>query len=311
MTKKLPNIAIVGNAPHDKYNLLNEMLGEEELADICSITLYGADGQPEQEALNDAIEDWRDGKVHGIVCLPFGNAPIDVLKQCIGQEAQDAMTLYVNDSMKMASITGDVEVEDVEAHITKEIVMERAIQVADILKRDYLILNPRIAIASAGKKHIDAEADNGLDIVTSAVEELAKNGTQAFGAVDGAAFFETETYQAYDAFIEIYDAQCMAAFENITESKKLIVVTAVDMPIVSTGYENTLQAVFMAIDIARYRKEYDIPFDNPLTKIYRERREDGERSRFSVKKKGFNPAEHRRENANYTTSTPPNEEMQA
>ena len=50
MTKKLPNIAIVGNAPHDKYNLLNEMLGEEELADICSITLYGADGQPEQEA---------------------------------------------------------------------------------------------------------------------------------------------------------------------------------------------------------------------------------------------------------------------
>ena len=112
--------------------------------------------------------------------------------------------------------------------------MERAIQVADILKRD-IYSQPRIAIASAGKKHIDAEADNGLDIVTSAVEELAKNGTQAFGAVDGAAFFETETYQAYDAFIEIYDAQCMAAFENITESKKLIVVTAVDMPIVSTG----------------------------------------------------------------------------
>ena len=58
---KLPSIALVGNAPQDKCDLLNNMLREDDLTDLCSITLYGADGQPEQEALHDALEDQKKG----------------------------------------------------------------------------------------------------------------------------------------------------------------------------------------------------------------------------------------------------------
>ena len=72
---KLPSIALVGNAPQDKCDLLNNMLREDDLADLCSITLYGADGQPEQEALHDALEDQKKGIIQGIVCLPMQVSP--------------------------------------------------------------------------------------------------------------------------------------------------------------------------------------------------------------------------------------------
>jgi hypothetical protein len=48
-----------------------------------------------------------------------------------------------------------------------------------------------------------------------------------------------------------------------------------------------LQAIFAAIDIARHRVEYDEPLQNPLPKLYHEKRDDSEKVRFSTPKKDF------------------------
>ena len=44
------------------------------------------------------------------------------------------------------------------------------------------------------------------------------------------------------------------------------------------------QAVYMAIDICRNRRNYDAPLANPLPKLFHERRDDGEKVRFAVPK---------------------------
>jgi 4-hydroxythreonine-4-phosphate dehydrogenase len=44
------------------------------------------------------------------------------------------------------------------------------------------------------------------------------------------------------------------------------------------------QAIYAAIDIWRNRQQYDEPLENPLPKLYHEKREDGEKARFTVKK---------------------------
>lgn len=49
------------------------------------------------------------------------------------------------------------------------------------------------------------------------------------------------------------------------------------------------QAIYAAIDIWRNRKNYDEPLANPLPKLYHERREDGEKARFTVKKEKEQP----------------------
>ena len=44
-------------------------------------------------------------------------------------------------------------------------------------------------------------------------------------------------------------------------------------------------AVYKAIDIFRNRINYDEPMQNPLQKLYHERRDDSEKVRFAVPKK--------------------------
>ena len=43
----IPCIALVGNAPAEKCELLNTLLDEEGLVEMYDVALYGADGQPE------------------------------------------------------------------------------------------------------------------------------------------------------------------------------------------------------------------------------------------------------------------------
>lgn len=304
MSNRLPNIVIAGNAPQDKHAMLNAMLNEEELDDLCDILLYGAGGEPDVDDLEDAMEDWKEGKVDGIVCLPFADSTIEVLKQCEADDVQEAFPLYVNNTMRMASVMGDMDGVEAEMRMSKETLMKRVRAVAKTLKRDFLILNPRIAVA--GGKDVAVDEEKQQDIVTVAIAELEKEGIQAFGPVDAGTFFTQGGHQAFDALVTVYDEQCMKGFGEASDGRAMMTLMAgAGAPIVAAEYENVLGAVFLAIDVARNRKEYDAPFANVLPKLYKERREDGDKARFAVKKKGFNPAEHRRENVNYTTMPKP------
>lgn len=304
MSNRLPNIVIAGNAPQDKHAMLNAMLNEEELDDLCDILLYGAGGEPDVDDLEDAMEDWKEGKVDGIVCLPFADSTIEVLKQCEADDVQEAFPLYVNNTMRMASVMGDMDGVEAEMRMSKETLMKRVRAVAKTLKRDFLILNPRIAVA--GGKDVAVDEEKQQDIVTVAITELEKEGIQAFGPVDAGTFFTQGGHQAFDALVTVYDEQCMKSFGEASDGRAMMTLMAgAGAPIVAAEYENVLGAVFLAIDVARNRKEYDAPFANVLPKLYKERREDGDKARFAVKKKGFNPAEHRRENVNYTTMPKP------
>ena len=43
-------------------------------------------------------------------------------------------------------------------------------------------------------------------------------------------------------------------------------------------------AIYLALDVFRNRIEYDEPFNNPLKKLYHEKRDDSEKARFSINK---------------------------
>ena len=42
------------------------------------------------------------------------------------------------------------------------------------------------------------------------------------------------------------------------------------------------QAIYTAIDVFRNRQNYDEPLQNPLPKLFHEKREDGDKARFTV-----------------------------
>jgi 4-hydroxythreonine-4-phosphate dehydrogenase len=58
--------------------------------------------------------------------------------------------------------------------------------------------------------------------------------------------------------------------------------TAYDIAGKGIADENSMrQAIFTAIDVFRNRKFYDEPLQNPLPKLFHEKREDGDKARFA------------------------------
>ena len=297
----LPIIALVGNAPQDKYEILNSMLAEEDLTDLCTITLYGADGQPEQEALQDAVADYRKGEVQGIVCLPMQTSLRKAIAHTSDCDTTKLVQITINDKCRLASVKGMVSISEAAESLKQEDIKEKAELLAQALKRDLYILNPRIAVMSLNSEIATNETSEEINIIAPAVSELVKNGIQAFGPIACGTFFNSNDYTAYDAVLEMYDQQCINDFKSLSDYETYTIASGIDIPLVQTAAESLFQAIFTLIDMIRNRKEYDAPFANPLQKLYHERKEGGDKSRFTVKKKGYNPAEHRRENITYIT----------
>lgn len=312
MNNNIPNIALIGNAPEGSHDLLNAMLSEEELTDICDVTLYGSDGQPEDMALNDALDDYAQNSVQGVVCLPMASNVLDIVKQHYPEKTNGIVSLFVNSASKMASVKGDMSISDAAVSLNIDDIINKVEAVAAMLKRDFMILNPRIAVMSLNKELSDSETSEENAIITPAIEALRKKGIQVFGPLLCQGFFESADVDAFDAVVEIYDGQCMDSFRKCSDDEVITVVSGIDVPMVCTTPKGLFQSLFTVKDIERNRREYDRPFKHPLPKLYHERKEDGDKARFAIKKKGFNPAEHRRENVTFTTmkttATPPAKE---
>ena len=305
----IPCIALVGNAPTEKHAILNALLGEEELGDICDVILYGADGQAEDEALQDALDDFADGKIDAIACLPTATPLDEALAQSY-EPAPEITIVEIGEKGRLVSIMGDMDIADASLHMTRADVVATIKDTAATLKRDLDVLNPRIAVLSLNKEIDTDEASEECAVLAPAISEAVKDRVQVFGPYASATYFDTPDFMAFDAVIQCYDEQCGEAFRNANFGPLVTLYSGLDMPVTQAEPEDILQAIFLAAEVAQRRKRYDAPFAHPLPKLYQERKEDGDKARFAVKKKGgFNPAEHRRENVTFQTAKPKNEEQ--
>jgi hypothetical protein len=104
----------------------------------------------------------------------------------------------------------------------------------------------------------------------------------------------------------------MEAFCKATNEPITTLMSGIETPVTQTEAEGLFKAIDLARDVDKNRDNYDKVNANPLPKLFHEKKEDGDKARFAVKKKGFNPAEHRRENVTYIKAsdqnTPPAEE---
>ena len=302
-------IALVGNAPKEQHSLLNSMLDEEGLTDLCDIVLYGADGQPEYEALQDALDDYTDGQIQGIVCLPMAEPAEELVGRALEKSGETFATLD-NGIIRVGSVLTATDAQAAKTQLTSEAIQKRGKQLWRMLKRDLNVQNPRIAVLSVGDNVDVTDGSTDITVIAPAITEMVKEGIQAFGPVNAATFFASEKYKAYDAVLQMYDTQCTEAYRALTTESVITLIGGTETPIASAEAEGIYRALWAVIDMKRDRKEYDSPFANPLEKLYHERKEDGEKARFAVKKKGFNPAEHRRENVKFVTKNTLQQEQQ-
>jgi hypothetical protein len=264
------------------------MLGAEGMSGLYTFTLYGADGQPEQDALKDAIDDCLDEEIDidAIVCLPLAQAPHKAVRHALADDSATILPVMIYDETRYITAGQD--------DITK-----KAALLEQCLKRDLNILMPRIAVISSDSEQADA------------IKKMQEEGNSFFGPFSG-EILESEEIRAFDAFI-------FADKENIAEEqiKKLLdednspvtLLTGIAPSVVATEPNNIYDALALTTDVARNRVSYDIPLKNPLPKLFVEKKEDGDKARFAKKKGGFDPAAHKRENVTYNTKAPTAEEI--
>ena len=184
--------------------------------------------------------------------------------------------ILMNETLRVALVTTHLPIKDIAKAITKEGIIEKATIFHKALKRDFRISSPRIAVLSLNPH----AGDNGLlgseekDIILPAIEELADKGIQAFGPFAADGFFGSGAYDHFDGV-------------NYTAGLPIVRTspdhgTAYDIAGKGVADENSMrQAIFTAIDVFRNRQFYDEPLQNPLPKLFHEKREDGDKARFA------------------------------
>lgn len=270
-------------------------------------------GHPSKEAgrasflaLERAVEDYRKGLYDVLVTAPINKDNIqsedfhfcghtEYLEEKLG-DGNKSLMILMNDELRVALVTTHLPISQVASAITKEAIVEKATIFSKTLKRDLRFSDPRIAILSLNP-HC---GDGGLlgaeeqDVIVPAIEQLEADGIKAFGPFAADGFFASKAYQAFDGVLAMYHDQGLAPFKVIAGEEGVNFTAG--LPVVRTSPDHGTaydiagkdkadgasmrHAIYLAIDVARNRKAYDEPLQNPLPKLYKERRDESEKVRF-------------------------------
>ncbi|MDR1985129.1 MAG: 4-hydroxythreonine-4-phosphate dehydrogenase PdxA [Prevotellaceae bacterium] len=246
-------------------------------------------GEGSLKALQDAIHDIRDKKIDILITAPINKYNVqtpgkkfvghtEFLADAIG--VQNYLMLMVNDNLKIGIATGHIPLQDVSKSITKNLILQKLDVMNESLKRDFLIVRPRIAVLGLNP-HC---GDNGLigteekEIIFPAIKEAQEKNILVFGPYSADGFLSSETSKKFDGILAMYHDQGMIAFKsrafdtgvNYTAGLPFVRTS----PAHGTAYEIAGQgianaysfraALYMACDIFKNRKCYDEMNANPL-----------------------------------------------
>lgn len=287
---QLNTIADAKDAKDGKVNLLTVFDDEIKIE-------LGQQTPDSEEAARKAIvkakQDLEEELVDALVTAPAAaNNNLN--------KSPQALSMLIHNDLRIALVTKNVAIKDVAEAITKQIIVEKATVLNTCLKRDMRIANPRIAILALNP-HAGANGllgDEEEELIKPAIEELEQKGIQAFGPYAADSFFANGEFFRFDAVLAMYYDQGMAPFKALAPDNGVRYTAG--LPFVLTAPDHgscfeiagqnkadehaLLNAIYLAIDVARNRSTYDEPMDSPLPKLYHEKRDDSEKVRFTIPK---------------------------
>ena len=239
------------------------------------------------KALIKAVEDQKNGLIDGLVL-----APLDKNQELLRR----GLVVLHDERLRIGMATFDVALKDVAAQISKENIVKRLETLFNMLRRDFLISNPRVAVLNLNPNGNGAEEQEALK---PAVEQMEKAGLQAFGPYAADDFFGTGKYDAFDAVLAMYYDQAATPFKALVAGCYVVSVAGLPVACSTSGDDagfaiagrgeadesSFRHAIYAVIDACRNRARYDEAKSDPLPKLYHEKREDGEKARFAVSKK--------------------------
>ena len=287
------------DAQESKLNILN--CTEDELKVEISKATPEA-GKAALDALERALQDYRDGLIDVLVTAPINKHNIqsdtfhfpghtEYIEERVG-ENRKALMILLKDDFRVALVTGHLPIREVADAITKELVMEKLSIFHRSLKEDFGIDAPRIAVFSLNPH----AGDNGVigteesEVIVPAIQEMVAKGVQCFGPYPADGFMGSGNYCHFDGILAMYHDQGLAPFkamamdEGVNFTAGLPIVrtspahgTAYDIAGQGIASESSFrQAIYTALDVFRNRQIEKVIHARPLRKQYYEKRDDSD-----------------------------------
>ena len=260
-------------------------------------------GKAAFDALEKAMSEYKDNLYDVLVTAPIHKQMIqsegftfsghtEYIEQSVGEGAK-ALMILASERLRVALVTSHIPVAKVASVITKELIEEKLRLFDTSLKADFRINDPRIAVLSLNPHAGDGGVIGTEEetIITPAIKEMNEQGILCYGPYPTDGFFGNGTFSRFDGVLAMYHDQGLTPFkvlamdEGVNFTAGLPIVrtspdhgTAFDIAGKGEASENSFrQAVYMAIDILRNRKSYAEATQNPLRKLYFEKRDDSDR----------------------------------
>ena len=278
---------IISKAEEAREGKLNLLASFDDEVKVEFGTPTPESAEAAKKALQRAKEDLKAGLYDVLVQAP-------IVSSTKPDREDRSLLIMFSDRIRIALATSRLPIKEVAQSITQDSIIAKTTLFHTSLKRDFRIQNPRIAVLALNPQPGTEEAE----IIKPALEELEKKGIQVYGPFAADDFFGNDYQDDFDGILAMYDDQGNVAFKTLaTEfSVKMkagfpFIITTPDhgpaFDIAGQGIADPASlrhAIYAAIDFFRNRIDYDEPMGNPLPKLYHEKREDGEKARFTIPK---------------------------
>ena len=260
-------------------------------------------GKAAFDALEHAMAEYKDGLYDILVTAPIHKQMIqseaftfpghtEYIEQSVGEGAK-ALMILANETLRVALVTGHVPVAKISSLLTQELIQEKITLFDNSLKNDFGIRAPRIAVLALNPHAGDGGVIGTEEetVITPAIKAMREQGTLCYGPFPADGFMGNGTFSNFDGVLAMYHDQGLIPFKvmamengvNFTAGLPIIRTspdhgTAFDIAGKNQASADSFrQAIYMGIDIYRTRKSNAEAYQNPLRRLYFEKRDDSDK----------------------------------
>lgn len=252
-------------------------------------------------ALDFAVKELKAGNIDALVTAPINkeamqmaNFPFPGHTEFLTQElgnGKESLMLMVSEELRIGVATNHLPLREVAGKVTKELIARKLKTFEETLRIDFGVDRPTIAVLGmnphAGDGGVLGDEDDR--IIRPAIIEAKKHGMLAMGPYPADGFFGAGYYKKFDGILAIYHDQGLIPFKLLAFGSGINYTAGLGAvrtsPDHGTAYDiagkneadpdSFREALFMAIEIAKNRKEYYADRANALVRRSKIKSESG------------------------------------
>lgn len=255
-------------------------------------------GKPSQQsgelaimALEQAVKDVKKGLLNAIVTAPINkdnaqgerfnfSGHTEFFANHFGVKNEDCLMFMVHEGLRIGLVTNHLPVNQIAPALSKELIIRKIKIMTQSLRRDFGVVKPKIAVLSLNPH----AGDNGFlgneekTMIEPAIANCSEQGMMVYGPYAADGFFGSGKQYYFDGILAMYHDQGLTPFKALSEGGGVNFTAGLPVvrtsPAHGTAYDiagkgeaspnSMMEAMFLACDIYRNRKSFDLMYENPL-----------------------------------------------